>query len=257
MNTGHIPRKRFGQHFLHDKNIIQRIINTFDPTTGQHLVEIGPGRGALTLPLLEYDCLFDIIELDRDLIAFFETRSTEQFHVHQADALTFDFKSLVNHEEQLRIIGNLPYNISTPLLFHLVLFAEHIQDMTFMLQKEVVDRMVALPSTSQYGRLSVMLQYYCEIKKIFNVSPHSFTPPPKVQSSIVHLIPHRTPPVEILNQNNFRTIVALAFSQRRKMLRNTLKTVFQAKEMESMGINPEARAETLTLEDFAVLANHT
>ena len=252
--SSHNPRKRFGQHFLHDKSIIQRIITSFAPETDQHIVEIGPGKGALTLPLLQFQCQFDVIELDRDLIAFFEKRENEHFRVHQADVLKFDFNTLVINKK-LRIIGNLPYNISTPLLFYLVLYADKIQDMTFMLQKEVVDRMVALPSTSNYGRLSVMLQYFCQIKKLFDVSANAFTPPPKVESSIVQLIPHRTPPVTVLNQKNFSKIVALAFSQRRKMLRNTLKTVFSSKAIEAVGVNPQARAETLTLEDFARLAN--
>ena len=253
--TSHTPRKRFGQHFLHDKHIIQDIITAFAPKEEEHIVEIGPGKGALTLPLLEYKCQFDIIELDRDLIGIFEKKANDHFRIHQADILKFDVNSLLLNDEKLRIIGNLPYNISTPLLFYLVLYADKIQDMTFMLQKEVVDRMVALPSTSNYGRLSVMLQYFCQIKKLFDVSANAFTPPPKVESSIVQLIPHRTPPVTVLNQKNFSKIVALAFSQRRKMLRNTLKTVFSSKAIEAVGVNPQARAETLTLEDFARLAN--
>ncbi len=253
--THQSPRKRFGQHFLHHQQIIQRIIAAIAPQPEQHLVEVGPGKGALTLPLLQHGCRLDVIELDRNLIQQLEqkTLSFKQLRIHQGDVLKFDFKQLV--AKKLRIIGNLPYNISTPLLFHLLNYASNIQDMTFMLQKEVVDRMVAVPATSEYGRLSVMLQYACQITKLFDVSPSAFYPPPKVDSSIVQLIPYCTPPVEVINQKHFAQIVALAFSQRRKTLRNTLKKQLDIKNIQTAGVNPQARAETLTLEDFARLAN--
>ncbi len=253
--SSHAPRKRFGQHFLTNTQVIQDIISAIAPNTEQHLVEIGPGRGALTLPLLEFGCQLDVIELDRDLILWLDekAKSFKQLRVHQADVLKFDFKQL---PQPFRVVGNLPYNISTPLLFHLLANAgDIIQDMTFMLQKEVVERMVAVPSSSEYGRLSVMLQYYCQIEKLFDVSPDAFYPPPKVNSSIVQLIPYATPPVEVINFKHFAKIVTLAFSQRRKTLRNTLKTVLNIKDIESVGINPQARAETLRLEEFAQLAN--
>jgi len=257
VKTTHIPRKRFGQHFLHNQHIIQRIVTSIAPQPEQHLVEIGPGKGALTLPLLQYGYPLDVIELDRDLIELLKqkTLSFKQLRIHQADVLSYDFKQLITDNQPLRIVGNLPYNISTPLLFHLLKNANQIQDMFFMLQKEVVERMIAAPASSEYGRLSVMLQYHCEIKKLFDVSPDAFYPPPKVNSSIVQLIPHATPPVDVLNQKRFAQVVTLAFSQRRKTLRNTLKTILDAVQIEAAGIDPQARAETLTLKEFAQLAN--
>lgn len=253
--SSHAPRKRFGQHFLTNTQVIQNIISAIAPKPEQHLVEIGPGKGALTLPLLESGCQLDVIELDRDLIQWLDekAKSFKQLRVHQADVLKFDFTQL---PQPFRVVGNLPYNISTPLLFHLLANASDIiQDMTFMLQKEVVERMIAMPSSSEYGRLSVMLQYHCQIEKLFDVSPDAFYPPPKVTSSIVQLIPYATPPVEVINLKHFTKIVTLAFSQRRKTLRNTLKTVLNIKDIESAGINPQVRAETLTLEEFAQLSN--
>jgi 16S rRNA (adenine1518-N6/adenine1519-N6)-dimethyltransferase len=249
----HFPRKRFGQHFLHDNQVIQRIVAAIAPNPKQHLIEIGPGKGALTLPLLEHGCQLDVIELDRDLVEVLKKKaiSFKQLRIYNADVLNFDFREL--HE--LRIVGNLPYNISTPLLFHLLNYASNIQDMTFMLQKEVVDRMIAIPASSDYGRLSVMLQYSCQIEKLFDVSPNAFYPPPKVESSVVQLKPFLNPPVEVNNREHFAHIVALAFSQRRKMLRNTLKSVLDAKDIQAAGVDPMARAETLKLEDFARLAN--
>jgi 16S rRNA (adenine1518-N6/adenine1519-N6)-dimethyltransferase len=251
------PRKRFGQHFLHDREIIQRIIEAIAPNQTQHLVEIGSGKGALTLPLLQQGFALEVIEFDRDLIEWLKqkTLSSHPLKILPADVLTFDFKQLVTNKLPLRIFGNLPYNISTPLLFHLVDYTKHIQDMTFMLQKEVVDRMVATPSTKNYGRLSVMLQYHCEINKLFDVAPQAFRPPPKVNSAVVQLIPHISPPVDVLNEKQFAQIVALAFSTRRKTLRNTLKKVLEADAIQAIGINPQARAETLTLAEFARLAN--
>jgi 16S rRNA (adenine1518-N6/adenine1519-N6)-dimethyltransferase len=253
--SSHAPRKRFGQHFLTNDQIIQKIISAIAPTTEQYLVEIGPGKGALTLPLLESGCQLDVIELDRDLIKWLEekTKHFKQLRVYQADVLKFDFKLL---SQPFRIVGNLPYNISTPLLFHLLSNANNIiEDMIFMLQREVVERMIAVPSSSEYGRLSVMLQYHCQIEKLFDVSPDAFYPPPKVNSSIVQLIPYTTPPVKVTNLKHFTKLVTLAFSQRRKTLRNTLKTVLNTKNIELVGINPQARAETLTLKEFAQLSN--
>ncbi len=255
--TYHSSRKRFGQHFLRDSHIIQRIVAAIAPQPEQHLVEIGPGKGALTLPLLQYGCPLDVIELDRDLIELLTEKTLlfKQLRIHQGDALKFDFKQLMTNEQPLRIVGNLPYNISTPLLFHLLKYANDIVDMTFMLQKEVVERMIAVPATSDYGRLSVMLQYACQIEKLLDVSAGAFSPPPKVNSSVVQLKPYAIPPVAVINQKQFAKIVGLAFSQRRKTLRNTLKCVLDAKAIEAAGVDPQARAETLRLEDFAQLAN--
>jgi len=256
MNT-HRPRKRFGQHFLREPHIIDKIIKAINPLPEQHLVEIGPGQGALTFPLLNSHCQLDLIELDRDLIDWLvqQTTAFPQLKIHHADVLTFDFKTLITKQQPLRLVGNLPYNISTPLLFHLITAIDIIQDMTFMLQKEVVDRMIATPATADYGRLSVMLQYHYQIKHLFNVAPGAFYPPPQVNSSIVQLFPHPTPPVDIQNQQQFAQIVSQAFSQRRKTLRNTLKKQFTDQDFMTIGIDPQRRAETLTLQEFAQLAN--
>lgn len=250
------PRKRFGQHFLHDAHIIAEIIAAIAPQPAQQLVEIGPGRGALTLPLLAQTKRLDVIELDRDLLAELARRAEPlgELHIYQADVLKFDFLQLVT-DKKLRIVGNLPYNISTPLLFYLLNFVTHVEDMTFMLQKEVVARMVATPDTADYGRLSVMLQYYYEIEYLFDVAPQAFVPPPKVDSSMVQLRPYLQPPVSIDSISTFSHLVQQAFSQRRKTLRNTLKGLMTAETMESLGISPQARAETLTLAEFAKLAN--
>jgi 16S rRNA (adenine1518-N6/adenine1519-N6)-dimethyltransferase len=249
----HIPRKRFGQNFLHDTQVIQAIISAIAPKSKQHIVEIGPGTGALTRPLLESNCQLDVIELDRDLI---ENLKNLQLRIFNKDVLKFDFKELMTTDLPLRIVGNLPYNISTPLLFHLLKYQDDIMDMTFMLQKEVVDRMIAAPASSEYGRLSVMLQYHCQIEKLFDVSPDAFTPAPKVDSSIVQLIPYSEPPVMVNDHKYFVRLVTSAFAQRRKTLRNNLKNLLDITDIEAAGINPQARAETLTLQQFAQLANY-
>lgn len=253
----HPPRKRFGQHFLRNPQVIEQLIAAIAPQPEQHLVEIGPGQLALTRPLLECGCQLDVIELDRDLIKLLDKQvsSFQQLTVHQADVLKFDFAPLVKNKQPLRIVGNLPYNISTGLLFHLFHHLNGIEDMTFMLQKEVVERIVATPATSSYGRLSVMLQYYCRAYPLFDVEPAAFHPPPKVNSSVVQLIPHRSPPVTVINQKHFAQLVALAFSQRRKTLRNTLKSMLDVPAIQSAGVDPQVRAETLTLMEFARLAN--
>lgn len=249
----HIPRKRFGQNFLHDNHVIQAIIRAIAPKSKQHIVEIGPGTGALTRPLLESNCRLDVIELDRDLI---QNLKTLNIGIYNTDALKFDFKQLMTTGLPLRIVGNLPYNISTPLLFHLLKYQHNIMDMTFMLQKEVVDRMIATSATAEYGRLSVILQYYCQIEKLFDVSPDAFTPAPKVESSVVQLIPYSNPPVMVNDEQYFAQLVTTAFAQRRKTLRNNLKHLFEITDIEAAGINPQARAETLTLQQFAQLANY-
>ena len=251
----HKARKRFGQNFLHDQQVVNRIISRFDPQNGQRIVEIGPGLGALTWPLLEQVDFLDAVELDRDLVARLEAdpRANGRLHIHQHDALKFEFSTLVSPPDKLRVIGNLPYNISTPLLFHLLEFAPYIQDMMFMLQKEVVQRITADPGGKNYGRLSVMLQSQCKLEKILDVHPGSFSPPPKVDSAVVQLTPHMMPVVDIPDRESYARIVKASFAQRRKTLRNNLKGLLIESEITAAGIDPSARAETLSLEDFAAL----
>lgn len=247
-------KKRFGQNFLHDPGVIARIVAAIAPTARQHLVEIGPGLGALTRPLLASGARMDVVELDRDLIRELEGLDGERLTVHCADALTFDFASLAVCGERLRLVGNLPYNISTPLLFHLLEQAAAIADMHFMLQLEVVERMAAAPGGSDYGRLSVMLQYRCAVQPLFRVGSGAFRPAPKVDSAVVRLIPHTAPPVQVGNAGSFARIVAQAFSQRRKTLRNTLRGLLDEAAIRAAGVDPGARPQTLSLESFAALS---
>lgn len=253
----HKARKRFGQNFLHDKMVIQRIVNNINPRQGDHIVEIGPGEGALTELVLDKIGAMDVVELDRDLIPLLKIRFVMQegLNIHQADALKFNFCDLQKDESKLRIIGNLPYNISTPLLFHLFDHNHCIQDMHFMLQKEVVDRIVAKPGDSSYGRLGIMMQYYCRSEYVFTVKPGAFRPAPKVDSAIVRLIPHEKPPVEIDNFEEFSNLVNFAFTQRRKTLRNILKGKLDVEQIEALGIEPTIRPERLSLEDFTKISN--
>ncbi len=247
-------RKRFGQHFLHERAIVERIIAAFDPRPGETIVEIGPGRGALTLPLLERAALLHAIEIDRDLAARLPAlvAGRGELVLHQADALRFDFAALARGG-RLRVIGNLPYNISTPLLFHLLEQADATSDMVFMLQKEVADRIAAEPGTEDYGRLSVMLQWRFKVEHLFDVAPGAFQPPPKVQSSVVRLRPR--PPAEMIsvNRERFARVVQAAFGQRRKTLRNSLRGVVDEDGFARAGIDSARRAETLTIEEFAAL----
>jgi 16S rRNA (adenine1518-N6/adenine1519-N6)-dimethyltransferase len=253
----HTARKRFGQNFLHDHNIIYSIISHIQAQANQHWVEIGPGQGALTAPLLAQNVQLDVVELDRDLVSLLQRKFSTQTNltIHSADALNFDFAGLAQQGEKLHVIGNLPYNISTPLLFHLLSSSNCIEDMHFMLQKEVVDRICAAPGSKQYGRLSVMMQYYCEGELLFDVPPESFDPIPKVMSAIIRLVPHAQPPVVVTNMETFAQIVSHAFSQRRKTIRNSLKNLLTEEDIAGLGINPSARAETLGLEAFAQLSN--
>lgn len=253
----HMARKRFGQNFLHDQSVIRQIIACIGARPGQHWIEIGPGQGALTEPLLQAGVRLDVVELDRDLVALLKQKfaGRENFTIHSADALKFDFSALAKEGERLHIVGNLPYNISTPLMFHLLSSAPCIEDMHFMLQKEVVDRLCAEPGNKQYGRLSVMMQYDCEAEHIFDVPPESFDPAPKVMSSIVRLTPHRQRMVQVDSRENLNRVVTHAFSQRRKTLRNSLRDLISDDEMNALAIDPKLRAENLTLEDFAKLSN--
>jgi 16S rRNA (adenine1518-N6/adenine1519-N6)-dimethyltransferase len=249
-------RKRFGQHFLHDRNVIRRIVDTIAPAPGERLVEIGPGRGALTWDLLERAKELDVIEIDRDLAAALRTdrRAGDVLKVHVQDALKMDFIKLRNGAAPLRIVGNLPYNISTPLLFRLLEQSPAIADMHFMLQKEVVDRMTAKPSTKEYGRLTVMLAAVADAKRMFDVGPGAFQPKPKVWSSIVKVTPVQQPRFAIGHEGAFRQVVSAAFSARRKTLRNGLKTLLSGEQIEACGIDPQLRPETLTPEQFGLLA---
>lgn len=253
----HVARKRFGQHFLHDKLIIQRIVDAITPTPEQHLVEIGPGQGALTLPVLKKTGKLDVIELDRDLIPILKNRCKEkgELTIHQADALEFDYNQLIIDEQPLRLIGNLPYNISTPLIFHLLTFANHIRDMHFMLQKEVVDRMAARAGTPAYGRLSIMVQYHCRVTSLFNVGPEAFDPPPRVDSSIVKLVPHKEFPYPARDYNHFAHLVKTAFAHRRKTLRNCLRDIVTDENWEAVHIDSKLRPEQLSLGDYIKLSN--
>jgi 16S rRNA (adenine1518-N6/adenine1519-N6)-dimethyltransferase len=252
----HRARKRFGQHFLHDRNIIGRIVTALAPQPEDRIVEIGPGTGALTRELLTRTTHLDAVELDRDLVARLQTAfPADKLTLHGADALKFDFCRLAHDGRKLRLVGNLPYNISTPLLFHLLDQAPCIRDMLFMLQKEVVTRLAATPGGKDYGRLSVMVQYRCAVEKLFDVAPGAFTPPPQVDSAVVRLVPHAAPPVAVNDPDRFARLVQAAFASRRKVLRNTLKNFLNAEEMQALGIDPTRRAETLSLAEFAALSN--
>jgi 16S rRNA (adenine1518-N6/adenine1519-N6)-dimethyltransferase len=251
----HRPRKRFGQHFLRDRNTISRIIEALALHASDHVVEIGPGQGALTRELAARLPDFEAVELDRDLVSHLQAEfPPEKLSLHQADALQFDFCRLAKSDRKLRLVGNLPYNISTPLLFHLLEQDRCIEDMLFMLQKEVVQRMCATPGKKDYGRLSVMIQYRCRVEKLFDVAPGAFSPPPQVDSSVVRLIPHSAPPVEVKDEATFARVVRAAFASRRKTLRNNLKGLLDAGEMSALGIDSTRRAETLTLAEFATLS---
>ena len=259
----HIPRKRFGQHFLVDQTVIHAIVSAISPKPDDVLVEIGPGLGAITKPLLERVPHLHVVELDRDIIARLKKEfSPERLSIHEGDALKFDFslirKSASNTEtrkmKSIKVCGNLPYNISSPLMFHLMGYAEIIADMTFMLQKEVVERMVAAPSTHDYGRLSVMLQRRFHMESLFDVPPDAFDPPPKVDSAIVRMIPKQPGEYPVLDEQRFANIVASAFSQRRKTLRNTLGKLIGDEAFKAVGVDPGLRAENLSVADFEKIA---
>ncbi len=249
-------RKRFGQHFLHDRNIIDRIIRAISPQQDDNLLEIGPGRGALTLPLLKHCKQFTAIELDRDLIPILQQQASQsgKLNLINTDILKFDIDSLLC-SENLRIVGNLPYNISTPLMFHLMNSISHIQDMHFMVQKEVAKRIVSEAGSRSYGRLSVMIQYFCHCQYLFDVPPGCFTPPPKVDSAIIRLTPHATSIAGVKDFARFSEIVQVAFSQRRKTISNSLKSVLPLESFDICQIDKRLRAENLTLQNFVCLAN--
>ncbi|PRB80844.1 16S rRNA (adenine(1518)-N(6)/adenine(1519)-N(6))-dimethyltransferase RsmA [Pseudomonas sp. MYb185] len=253
----HRARKRFGQNFLHDHGVINRILRAIAPREGQHLVEIGPGQGALTEGLLAGGGKLDVVELDHDLHPLLLARfgGNPQFTLHKGDALKFDFHQLASAGEKLRVVGNLPYNISTPLMFHLLGQADCIADMHFMLQKEVVQRLAAGAGMNHYGRLGIMVQYWCEVEHLFDVGPGAFNPPPKVDSAIVRLTPHARLPHPAEDVQLLEVVVREAFNQRRKTLRNTLKGLLDAEAIEAEGLDPTVRPEQVDLAGFVRLAN--
>ncbi len=248
------PRKRFGQHFLHERATIERIVAAVTPRAGERVVEIGPGDGALTWPLLTAAGRLDVVEVDRDLAANLRAADRASgLTVHEGDALAFDFTTLAG-AGPLRLVGNLPYNISTPLLFHLLDQRAAITDMHFMLQREVVDRLAAAPGSKSYGRLSVMVQAHCTVQPLFRIAPGAFRPPPAVDSAVVRLRPHAAPAVRPQHEPAFAELVRLAFGARRKTLRNTLRAKLSAEAIAAAGIDPGARPEVLSVAEFVALA---
>ena len=252
--TAHRPRKRFGQHFLTDPGVVDEIVRSIRPSSTDTVVEIGPGLAAITAPLLADAGKMHAIELDRDLAAQLQQRFQDEpkLTIHQADALRFDYSTL---GEGLRVVGNLPYNISTPLLFHLLDYRAHIADMHFMLQKEVVARMAAPPGSKAYGRLGIMLGCYFDIEALFDVDRQAFDPPPDVTSAIVRLTPLPEGTYDVRDADKLSRLVATAFSQRRKTVRNALKKVADEALLESVGIDPSLRPEAIAIAEYVRLAN--
>lgn len=253
----HRARKRFGQNFLHDAGVIHRILRSIAPREQDFLLEIGPGQGALTEGLLASNGHLDVIELDQDLIPLLKLKFglNPRFSLHQGDALKFDFSQLAGAERKLRVVGNLPYNISTPLIFHLLAHTPVIKDMHFMLQKEVVERLAAQPGGGDWGRLSIMVQYHCRVEHLFNVGPGAFNPPPKVDSAIVRLTPHAELPHPAKDHHLLERVVREAFNQRRKTLRNTLKGLLDTAAIEAAEVDGSLRPEQLDLAAFVRLAD--
>lgn len=249
-------KKRLGQHFLHDPAVIRRLVDVIRPQPGDTMVEIGGGPGALTAPLSDRLERLHVVEIDRELAAALPGRVAhpERLVVHEADALEFDFGALATGPRSLRVVGNLPYNISTPLLFHLLGYGTFIKDLHVMLQREVVDRMTAAPGGKEYGRLTVMLALWARSQVCFDIGPGAFTPPPKVWSTVVRLVPHETPPFAVADHERFARLVAHLFSMRRKTLGRALKGRLTPEQIAGAGIDPQARPETLLPADFARLA---
>ncbi|KTC85047.1 16S rRNA (adenine(1518)-N(6)/adenine(1519)-N(6))-dimethyltransferase RsmA [Legionella brunensis] len=249
----HHPRKRFGQNFLQNTQIIHEILNALNLQENDKVIEIGPGLGALTQPLLRQLKSLTAIEIDRDLQAHLAAMPAAigKLNLVSGDALTIDYSQWGGH---LRIIGNLPYNISTPLLLHLLEYAQFVDDMHFMLQKEVVLRLAAKPGTKAYGRLSVMVQYYCDVEHLFDVSPEAFHPKPKVDSAIVRLTPYRSSPYPKVSMTALESLVAKAFSMRRKTLANNLKSVLSAAQLTGLGVDPVLRPEQISIADYVQMA---
>ena len=248
-------KKRYGQHFLHDPGTINRIVRAIDPKPGDRLVEVGPGRGAITVPLLRQAGTLDVIEIDRDVIPTLEQncRGAGTLRLHVADALEFDLRELRGSGPKLRLVGNLPYNVSTPLLFRFIAQLDAIEDMHFMLQKEVVARMAASPGSGDYGRLTVMLAPAVAVESLFDIGAGAFKPPPRVTSTFFALRPHRAPPFALENPAGYARVVLAAFSKRRKTLRNSLAGLLDPAAITAAGVDPGARPETLAPHEFAAL----
>lgn len=257
VTQGHTARKRFGQNFLQDQNVIANIVRAINPAADDNIVEIGPGLAALTTPVSEKVNKLHVIELDRDLAKRLRENPflAPKLEIHEADALKFDFSTLGSKENPVRVFGNLPYNISTPLMIHLFSQADLIKDMHFMLQKEVVNRLAAAPDSKDYGRLSLITQYYCKVIPIMEVKPNAFRPAPKVTSAVVRLVPHDKKPYEVKDIRKLEQVLALAFNQRRKTVHNSLRGFISDDELLSAGINPQLRAENITLAQYCILAD--
>lgn len=253
----HKARKRFGQNFLVDHNIIDKIVTAINPKSDDTLVEIGPGQGALTEPLLQKCPSLNVVELDKDLIPRLKVQffNYPEFTIHEGDALKFDFSTLIKEDKPLRIVGNLPYNISTPLMFHLLSYGSKVKDMHFMLQKEVVDRLTAVPGEKAYGRLGIMVQYFCQTMPLVQVPPTAFRPMPKVDSAVVRLVPRGTIKNPATDIKLLEKLVNACFQQRRKTLRNSLKNFATAEQMEQLDIDISLRPEKLSVDDYVNLSN--
>lgn len=256
-HPGHKARKRFGQNFLHDPGVIEKIVRSINPKPDDAIVEIGPGLGAITEEILAVNPRLQVVELDRDLIPVLRTKffNYPEFRIHEADALSFDFSQLVVDGRPLRIVGNLPYNISTPLIFHLLAQSGVVQDMHFMLQKEVVQRLAATPGDNNYGRLGIIAQYFCKVQPLFEVGPGAFRPAPKVDSAIVRLVPHKELPHPAKNLKTLQAVVRTAFNARRKTLRKALAALVTVEQLQSVGINDGLRPENLSLADYVKIAD--
>ena len=250
----HHIRKRFSQNFLEDQSVIENIVNIINPQKNDHIIEIGPGKGALTIPIFNNVKKLNVIEIDKDLVKLLRRNiGDKNLIIHEHDALKFDYSKFKH--SNLKLIGNLPYNISTPLLFHLLSYKDKIKNMFFMLQKEVVERICAKPGTKEYGRVSVMLQYYCDVESMLIIKPEAFYPSPKVDSSIVKITPRQEPKYQLFNEDCFEKIVKAAFSQRRKTLYNGLKKYLDETDIKKIGIPQNERAEKLEVKDFVKLSN--
>ncbi len=257
IHLGHQAKKRFGQNFLHNDAVISDIVDAINPEPGENLIEIGPGLGALTEPVIERAEKLSVVELDRDLAHRLRHHPFLAPHltIYETDALNFDFAQLAKPELPLRIFGNLPYNISTPLIFHLLTFKDKVKDMHFMLQKEVVERMASGPDCKAYGRLSIMTQYQCQVIPVMEIGPEAFKPAPKVDSAIVRLLPHKEIKNPVKDINALNTVCLAAFNQRRKTIRNGFKKLINVEQLASLNIDANLRPENLTLDDYIKLAN--
>lgn len=256
-HLGHQAKKRFGQNFLHNESVISDIVDAINPENGENLVEIGPGLGALTEPVIERAGKISVVELDRDLAHRLRHHPfiAKDLNIYETDALSFDFATLADNDKPLRIFGNLPYNISTPLIFHLLTFKDTVKDMHFMLQKEVVDRMAASPNCKAYGRLSIMTQYQCQVIPVMEIGPEAFKPAPKVDSAIVRLIPHANIENPAKDISALNTVCLTAFNQRRKTIRNSFKKIINEAQLLDLAIDPNLRPENLSINDYIKLAN--